>query len=1030
MLDSERFKKNVKRWASITHTKPSLILDADTRHLSWTKTALDEPNLEAEGVFKTIPLHSPEGARDEAEKWVKGLNLRSDKIIYVYGIGLGYYYDAVKEWLKGDLERLLVFLEKDPGVLHHLFQTEKGEEILNDNQVLVYWYGGVSEGRDPLLERLAAMYVFSEFQVTALNSYAEKDPQAVANIDKTLAFFRHGNLGAATESLNFGKGFFLNFYSNMLYLPESYLGNGLKDRFKGVPAIVCGAGPSLGKNLDVLATLKDKALILAGGTSMNGLNTAGLLPHFGVGIDPNWHHYLRLITNTAYEVPFLYRSRMFHPAFRAIHGDKVYVCGSVPYEITKVFEEKFGIKEEAITEGFNVINFSVEIAKMLGCNPIILVGVDLAYTDDKSYIDNLVSHPLHDRKKDFRTKEVTDELVVRTDVNGQPVHTLWKWVNESFWYTNFVQTNPQMALINSTEGGLGFPGIPNIPLAFVAEHILKNNYDLETRIQGELQNVRMPSDVTFKKVLDSIAELRVSMLNCKAICDTLRSEYLRILVQLDEGRETPPNYVTDTILENVAKLDDELAYSKILIFFDEKYVQSFGQTLRHLESEDNPDRAQEVARQKLILNIGRFTFLSANIQDHVNMMDANVRMQYQDAEKTEQLVRHPKEKIPTPQEDPAEVYSLKEGMLKIVDPELGLSISRKFAPLMAAEATPDPSQEFVGNKDKEGNRQGQYLLRYPEGHVKLESYYKDGLLHGPTTFFDIDGKVLGKKWFVDGKMEGKARYYYADGSLKSLQRFRDGVWEGKQEYFYPNGQVKTTLHYKKGKLNGDVWLYYPDGQLERELHFKEGKRNGHEKNWTPAGRLVIDVEWEMDKHTGVARSWYENGNQAKEVTYNDKHVAEKTLQWDIDGTPWNDSKYQQKDDYFELVTKQTNLLADSFDKLVNQVKNLAPLIAPKADDAAAKGVQKEIARLAEEMEKLRDINKQLIEASGANDENQDETIWKSPSQRKEIQKQLEEVTAQMGGQIQQMQQVLAGAFGKLMADAMKGADLKEPPKGK
>lgn len=981
MLSSERFKKNVDKWAAVNHSTPSVILNADCRHLNFCVTGSDEQNLKIEKDGHTVYYHSPDGAQQEAEQWMKELDLADDKILYVYGIGLGYYYDAAKEWLNSNLEHLLIFLEKDPAVFHRLFETEKGEEILNSNQVLVYWYDTAGGNAQRLLEKLGSMYVFSDFQISALKYYLDTDSQQLAVIEKTISYFRNLHSGSAIESMSFGKGFFTNFYSNILYLSESYLGNALKDKFKGVPAIVCGAGPSLGKNLDLLGTLKDRALIFAGGTAMNALNTGGVLPHFGVGIDPNWHHYLRLITNIAYEVPFFYRTRMFHHAFRAIHGDKLYVCGSIPYGISKTFEEKFGIKEEAITEGFNVINFSVEIAKLLGCSPIITVGVDLAYTNDKSYASGIVTHPLHDSKRNIKTKEASDELVVRPDVNGKPVNTLWKWVNESLWYTNFVQTNPGVAVINSTEGGLGFPGVLNIPLAYVAEHILKKQYDIETRIHTEMQNSRMPPEVTFEKVKENILETRASMITCLQLCYALKEEYGAILNDLTQGKDGPPNLVTDSILDHISALDGELAYSTLIIYFDEKYLHCYGQYLRRLENEEDHSKAHEIAKQKVTLNVQRFAFLVNNIADHVGLIDSILMTQSAEAEKTEQFLLHPSECFEVPKENEE-------------DPEI------------------------------EGRGEDQYLLHYPDGKVKFESFYRDGLLHGPTTSYGTDGKVLGKKWFINGKAEGKAKYYYASGALKSIQRFRNGQWDGKQEFFYQNGQVKSILSYKNGALDGEVRLFFPDGKPEKELQFLNGKRHGHEKNWDTAGQLVLDVEWAMDKPAGVARSWYQDGKKAKEVTFNSNHQVEKVEQWDMKGTPWSDSQYEQGADYLEVVTKQTNLLANSFDHLIEQVKQLLPLVHLKGGDETKKSFQGEINHLVEKLTHLHEINTKLIEASGANDENQIETLWKSPSHRKVIQRQIEEVSEKLSTEINQMRHALGDAVQKLYE---KSAQIPPPP---
>src|SRR5690606_32776531 len=96
--------------------------------------------------------------------------------------------------------------------------------------------------------------------------------------------------------------------------------------------------------------------------------------------------YTRLSQNTGYEVPFFYRNRMYHDAFRVIHGSRLYITGSGGYDTAEYFEKKLGIKGgEEIDEGHNVVNFCVEVAHEMGCDPIIFVGMDLAFTGMDTY---------------------------------------------------------------------------------------------------------------------------------------------------------------------------------------------------------------------------------------------------------------------------------------------------------------------------------------------------------------------------------------------------------------------------------------------------------------------------------------------------------------------------------------------------------------------------------------------------------------------------------------------------------------------
>ena len=137
---------------------------------------------------------------------------------------------------------------------------------------------------------------------------------------------------------------------------------------------------------------------------MNALNAKGVLPHFGVGIDPNFEQSTRIIMNKAFDTPFFYRSRIYFDVPKIVTGDLLYISGNAGYDVANYFDKEVGITATDLEEGCNVINFSLSIAEKMGCNPIILVGVDLAYSDNQSYAEGVTNHPIHAGKKLFRTK--------------------------------------------------------------------------------------------------------------------------------------------------------------------------------------------------------------------------------------------------------------------------------------------------------------------------------------------------------------------------------------------------------------------------------------------------------------------------------------------------------------------------------------------------------------------------------------------------------------------------------------------------
>ena len=176
-------------------------------------------------------------------------------------------------------------------------------------------------------------------------------------------------------------------------------------------------------------------------------------------------------------------------ALDLIHGDRVFIPGLTAYIIPSYMEKDFGngADEPIIEEGHNVLTLSLKLARTMGCNPIICVGIDLSYSEGKSYSSGIANHPLYPAKKNLRTKVYEDKLVVRRDIYGNEVNTLWKWISEAIWYGETAKKSPELLLINATEGGIGFPHVLHMKLQEVKELYLKKTYDLTSWLQGAIQ---------------------------------------------------------------------------------------------------------------------------------------------------------------------------------------------------------------------------------------------------------------------------------------------------------------------------------------------------------------------------------------------------------------------------------------------------------------------------------------------------------------------------------------------------------------
>jgi hypothetical protein len=611
-MSERRFHKNLEIWSHV-HPKEAVMLPyVDCEHLLFCKTKSGEINLKRKIDGKYQYLHSQSGAKKEAADWFAKLQLENIKVLYVYGVGLGYYYEAAKKWLNKSQEHHLVFLEDDPGIIHRLFETPLGSNILNNDQVHLYFFHRIDE-TEPTLNEIYWNFYMAPLTFSALDSYYKTKLDRYNELSHKISYDAALKNALLDEYIRFGYSFFRNFYTNLFYLPGASLGNSLWGKFKNVPAIICGAGPSLEKNISVLKTLHDKALIFAGSSALNAVTSGGVTPHFGAGIDPNPMQETRLSQVKDLNFPFLYRNRMYHPAMKLVKGEKLYVTGAGGYDVAEWFEKSLGIEEEFIEEGRNVVNFCLEIAHMMGCNPIIFVGIDLAYTGMKAYSGGVVANASVDVKNLMQKDNLDDRAILKKDIHGKPVYTLWKWVAESNWIGDFAEKHQQTTIINATEGGLEIPGVPNKTLKNVAKKYLTKKYQLRSKVQKQIEAGKL-TKVTKKKIIKAMEELRDSLHKCISFLDILIED--SEILKLSKDEEIP----TQTARMALAETDivEEPGYLYVLNIFSAAASKMLNKDLRKMEKQ--PLSPKEKALKYIELHEKKYSFLRNTAQINATLI--------------------------------------------------------------------------------------------------------------------------------------------------------------------------------------------------------------------------------------------------------------------------------------------------------------------------------------------------------------------------------------------------------------------------
>lgn len=485
-----------------------------------------------------VPLTPEQDGKEEAQNWFKDLKLDSCDVLYVYGIGSGYLYEALLPWLKADFNRFAVFLEDDPKRLHAFLGMPEAASLLEDPQAEIIDLFD-AQNIPSAIRLLTQDHILRSYAVTVLPSDAIQRLASFSMI-KDLIEFESAEQNIRNQELaQFGVNFFNNFYRNLFQLPGSYCGDAMAGKFKDIPAVICGAGPSLEGDIPLLKTLGKKALLFAPGSSLNILTLHGVWPHFGVNIDPTAETFHRQIMSRGFETPIFYRNRIYHEALTAIHGPRLFLSGAVFYRVTEWFEKQLGLPSLAFEGGYNVVHAALEIARFLGCNPIIFAGVDLCFEEGKHYSSGVERHPLFPETTE-KKGHLGPPITVKNQ-KGEKVQSYWPWIAEAQWTDLYARNHPELKIVNASQG-IPLFSIPGMPLEEVAGLYCTHFYDLEAQIHQTLQEAgRVPSSP--RLIEESLRLFYQSLKGCEALLqagkimeEELRREigFIYLLEQFDE----------------------------------------------------------------------------------------------------------------------------------------------------------------------------------------------------------------------------------------------------------------------------------------------------------------------------------------------------------------------------------------------------------------------------------------------------------------------------------------------------------------
>ena len=139
---------------------------------------------------------------------------------------------------------------------------------------------------------------------------------------------------------------------------------------------------------------------------------------------------------------------------------------------------------------------------------------------------------------------------------------------------------------------------------------------------------------------------------------------------------------------------------------------------------------------------------------------------------------------------------------------------------MSGSGGASPSEEGTFAR---GIRNGEWLVRWPNGEIQSRGAYENGLRDGLWQSFSVTGLLIEDAHYEGGVLEGDWRAYSLDGVLigegQHDGNHRSGTWT----LWYSDGSIKESGTYIDGLREGE-WEFYDDLGLPttRSGHYRAG----------------------------------------------------------------------------------------------------------------------------------------------------------------------------------------------------------------
>ncbi|QQZ10273.1 6-hydroxymethylpterin diphosphokinase MptE-like protein [Heyndrickxia vini] len=487
------------------------------------------PTLSIARKDKQLFIHSSYNPEKEGLAISEGLEISDGAPIIFLGLGLGYHLPFIIEKFR---PKYYYFIELLPSILNCSLENIELKKPIYNRLVNIF-LTNLEKNIDEIITTILGESNVPP-KLVILPSYQRIFPKEINQFLTTYQRLVTNKYDQVASDYTFQKLWGLNSMNNfpiILETPNLFL-NFDRKLFKGKPAIIVGAGPSLAKEIDNLKRIQveKSAYIFAVGSAINALIEYGIRPHATIAYDPkkeNRRVFEKIKQKNIRDIPLIFGSTIGSDSLIDYPGEKIHFINSQDYLNPFLLSSDEDKDIKVINDGPTVTVVALDILSQLECNPIILVGQNLSFEKNARYAKGIQYKPGSAGVSVGPTKIYHVE-----SVTGEKLLSSKEFILAKNSIENYLEENPKLNVINCTKNGASIKYTSFYPLesllkdfniGIVNESILKeekNNYKKSDSIK-KITELYIESE-SFPKALQSISDILNKMdryRKCKSIQD-------------------------------------------------------------------------------------------------------------------------------------------------------------------------------------------------------------------------------------------------------------------------------------------------------------------------------------------------------------------------------------------------------------------------------------------------------------------------------------------------------------------------------